>query len=58
VVRELKSAKADKAKIDAEVATLLDLKRQLAAAQGPASAAATPPSGGGKKKDKVRGGGW
>ena len=33
VVRELKAAKAEKAVITAEVAKLLDLKKQLAAAQ-------------------------
>jgi hypothetical protein len=49
-VRELKTAKAEKAKIDAEVATLLDLKRQLAVVQGEDPAAAAPSSG--KKKGK------
>ncbi len=51
MVRELKSAKADKATIDAAVATLLDLKRQLMLAEGkdPAEAA---DSGGKKKKKK------
>jgi len=43
VVRELKAAKAEKAAITAEVAKLLDLKKQLAAAQGPDSSAAPPP---------------
>lgn len=50
LVRDLKAAKAEKSKINAEVANLLDLKKQLAQAQGldPNSSA---PSGG-KKKEK------
>jgi len=55
VVRKLKNEKADKAKIDAEVALLLSLKKQLTIAEGttgtqpankqPASATATQPTG-------------
>jgi len=54
VVRELKAAKAEKAAITAEVAKLLDLKKQLAAAQGSDSSAAPPPveSKKGKGQDK------
>ncbi len=48
IVRQLKSQKAEKSQVDAEVAKLLELKRQLAIAEGknPGEAA----SGGGKKK--------
>ncbi|XP_046333263.2 methionine--tRNA ligase, cytoplasmic-like [Haliotis rufescens] len=51
VVRELKTKKGDKAAIDAAVAQLLDLKRQLAVAQG-----LDPDQtiGGGKKKGKKK----
>ena len=52
VVRELKAAKAEKSAIDAEVAKLLDLKKQLALAQGLDPAAAAP--SGGKKKGKKK----
>ena len=50
-VRELKTNKAEKSVVDTEVAKLLDLKKQLALAQGqdPATAA-----GGGKKKGKKK----
>ncbi len=48
VVRKLKSAKAEKAAIDAEVKKLLALKQQLAAASG--QSATTPDSSKGKKK--------
>lgn len=51
VVRELKASKADKSDIDREVAKLLDLKKQLAAAQGQSP---TATSGGGKKKGKKK----
>ncbi|KAL8560718.1 hypothetical protein ACOMHN_063022 [Nucella lapillus] len=51
-VRELKTAKADKSAIDAEVAKLLDLKKRLALAQGLDTAAAAP--SGGKKKGKKK----
>lgn len=51
-VRELKTAKADKSTVDAEVAKLLDLKKQLALAQGLDPAAAAP--SGGKKKGKKK----
>lgn len=47
IVRELKTNKAEKSVVDAEVAILLDLKKQLAACQGQDAA---PQSGGGKKK--------
>ncbi|XP_069119784.1 methionine--tRNA ligase, cytoplasmic-like [Argopecten irradians] len=49
VVRDLKTKKADKSEIDAQVAKLLDLKKQLALAQGQDAA---PAAGGNKKKDK------
>jgi len=54
VVRELKAAKAEKAAITTEVAKLLDLKKQLAAAQGSDSSAAPPPAEAkkGKGQDK------
>ena len=48
-VRELKGSKAEKSVIDQNVAILLDLKKQLAIAQGQDPAAAV---GGGKKKGK------
>ena len=48
-VRKLKSAKADKKDVDAAVVKLLDLKKQLAAAQSQAPAAPAQ-AGGGKKK--------
>ena len=51
-VRELKAAKAEKPAIDAGVATLLELKKQLALAQGLDPAAAAPP--GGKRKGKKK----
>ncbi|XP_076437456.1 methionine--tRNA ligase, cytoplasmic-like [Babylonia areolata] len=51
-VRELKTAKAEKSVVDAEVAKLLDLKKQLALAQGLDPAAAAP--SGGKKKGKKK----
>lgn len=51
VVRELKTKKGDKAAIDAAVAKLLDLKRQLAVAQGLDPDQAV---GGGKKKGKKK----
>ena len=47
VVRELKTNKAEKSLVDTEVAKLLDLKKQLALAQGQDPAAS---AGGGKKK--------
>ena len=50
-VREVKAAKADKNVIDAEVATLLQLKRELALAQGLDPEEAV---GGGKKKGKKK----
>lgn len=34
IVRQLKAAKADKPKVDAEVALLLTLKKQLSVAEG------------------------
>lgn len=46
-MRELKTNKAEKSVVDAEVAVLLDLKKKLASAQGQDAA---PSSGGGKKK--------
>ncbi|OWF40602.1 Methionine--tRNA ligase, cytoplasmic [Mizuhopecten yessoensis] len=49
VVRDLKTKKADKSEIDAQVAKLLDLKKRLALAQGQNS---VPAAGGNKKKDK------
>ncbi|CAG5136637.1 unnamed protein product, partial [Candidula unifasciata] len=49
-VRELKAAKADKSVVDAEVATLLQLKKDLASAQGQNPDAATT----GKKKGKKK----
>ncbi|XP_005098473.2 methionine--tRNA ligase, cytoplasmic [Aplysia californica] len=52
-VRELKTAKAEKSIVDAEVATLLKLKQELAAAQGVDPNAAA----GGKKKGGKSGGG-
>lgn len=48
-VRELKASKAEKSVIDQQVAVLLDLKKQLALAQGQDPQAAV---GGGKKKGK------
>ena len=48
VVRNLKTAKADKKAVDEAVAKLLDLKKQLAAATGQELPAAQ--SGGNKKK--------
>lgn len=51
VVRELKTNKAEKSIVDTEVAKLLDLKKQLALAQGQDPAAA---AGGGKKKGKKK----
>ena len=50
-VRSLKSSKADKSVVDGAVAGLLDLKRQLALAQGLDPAAA---AGGGGKKGKKK----
>ncbi|XP_041371922.1 methionine--tRNA ligase, cytoplasmic-like [Gigantopelta aegis] len=50
-VRELKTNKAEKSAIDAAVAILLDLKRQLAVAQGDDPSAV---SGSGKKKGKKK----
>ena len=47
-VRKLKTAKAEKSAIDAEVKKLLSLKQQLAAASG--QSATTPDSSKGKKK--------
>ena len=44
LVRQLKTEKAEKSKIDKEVAKLLQLKKSLALAQG------TNPDEGGKKK--------
>ena len=53
IVRELKSQKAEKARVDGEVAKLLDLKRQLIIAEGkdPNERAS---SGGKKKKNKKK----
>ena len=48
MVRQLKSEKAEKTKIDEEVAKLLQLKKHLALAQGLNPDEAAP--GGGKKK--------
>lgn len=50
-MRELKAAKADKSVVDAEVAVLLQLKKELALAQGqnPDATAAA-----GKKKGKKK----
>ncbi|KAJ8307320.1 hypothetical protein KUTeg_015404 [Tegillarca granosa] len=50
-VRDLKTNKSEKSVIDAEVAKLLDLKKQLAVAQGQDPEAIT---GGGKKKGKKK----
>ena len=50
-MRDVKAAKADKSVIDSEVASLLQLKRELAVAQGPDPDAAV---GGGKKKGKKK----
>jgi methionyl-tRNA synthetase len=50
LVRDLKSQKAEKSQIDSEVAVLLDLKRQLAVAQGQDPEALT--GGKGKKGKK------
>lgn len=50
LVRDLKSQKAEKSRIDSEVAVLLDLKRQLAVAQGQDPEALT--GGKGKKGKK------
>lgn len=50
-MRDVKAQKADKSQVDSEVAKLLDLKKQLALAQG------LDPStigGGGKKKGKKK----
>ena len=52
MVRELKAAKGEKSAIDAEVLKLLDLKKQLALAQGLDPSAAAP--SGGKKKGKKK----
>ncbi len=49
-MRKLKSEKSEKAKIDMEVAKLLDLKRQLANAQG-----VSADQGSGKKKKGGKG---
>lgn len=51
-VRGLKTAKADKATVDAAVAVLLDLKKQLSLAEGkdPSVASAPTTSSKGKKK--------
>jgi len=49
IVRDLKVAKAEKDAISAAVAKLLDLKKQLAAAQGIDPAAADPKKGKGKQ---------
>lgn len=51
-VRDLKTVKAEKSVVDAEVAKLLDLKKQLALAQGLDPGAAAPSSG--KKKGKKK----
>uniref|UniRef100_A0A224YV86 Methionine--tRNA ligase, cytoplasmic n=1 Tax=Rhipicephalus zambeziensis TaxID=60191 RepID=A0A224YV86_9ACAR len=51
-VRELKAAKADKAAIDKEVARLLDLKKQLAAALGEELPPPSNQKRGGQKKKK------
>lgn len=50
-VRDVKAAKAEKALVDAEVSKLLDLKRQLALAQGEN---ADVSSTGGKQKGKKK----
>ena len=50
-MRELKTNKAEKSLVDTEVAKLLDLKKQLALAQGQDPAAS---AGGGKKKGKKK----
>uniref|UniRef100_A0A8W8MSL7 WHEP-TRS domain-containing protein n=1 Tax=Magallana gigas TaxID=29159 RepID=A0A8W8MSL7_MAGGI len=50
LVRDLKSQKAEKSRIDSEVAVLLDLKRKLAVAQGQDPEALT--GGKGKKGKK------
>jgi methionyl-tRNA synthetase len=51
----LKTAKADKASIDAAVAVLLDLKKQLALAEGKDPAApANPAASKGKKKGQQK----
>ncbi|XP_052815564.1 methionine--tRNA ligase, cytoplasmic-like isoform X2 [Mya arenaria] len=50
-VREVKTSKADKSVVDREVVMLLDLKKQLALAQGMDPDAAV---GGGKKKGKKK----
>lgn len=50
IVRETKTSKADKAVIDTQIEKLLQLKRQLAIAQGKNLDAAT----GGKKKKKEK----
>ena len=50
-MRELKTAKAEKSVVAAAVAQLLDLKQQLAAAQGlPLATAAVPDKKSKKKK--------
>lgn len=53
LVRQLKTDKADKGKIDAAVAKLLDLKKQLAISQG-LDPNASASSGGKKKKGKKK----
>ena len=49
-MRQLKTAKADKAVIDAEVAILLDLKKKFAEAQGKPLDEGKGKRGKGKKK--------
>ena len=49
-MRELKTAKAEKSVIDAEVSTLLQLKRELAIAEGRDPDAKQPKSKGKGKK--------
>ena len=49
IVRDLKAAKAEKDAVSAAVAKLLDLKKQLAAAQGVVPAAADSKKGNGKQ---------
>ena len=51
-MRDLKTNKADKAQIDTEVAKLLELKKQLAVAQGQDPSAVIGGGGGKKKKSK------
>lgn len=51
-VRQMKAAKADKAAVDAAVAVLLDLKKQLALAEGKDPAAQQQQPAGKSKKGK------